>query len=119
MAKETQSGFYYGYIIVLASFTIMIVAGGSISNFAVFMKPLVSEFGWARGATAAAYGLFLWAWGIFGIGGGRLGDRFGPRLVLTTSALFLGSGYFFMSQINDIWQLYLCYALLLATGMGD
>lgn len=118
MVKEMQPRFYYGYIMVLAGFIIMAVSGAAMSTFAVFLKPLLSEFGWTRGTTSGAYGMFLGLWGIFGIAGGRLSDRFGPRLLLTSSGLLLGSGLFLMSEISTRWELYLVYGVLLAAGMG-
>jgi MFS family permease len=56
--------------------------------------------------------------GIMAIGMGRLTDRIGPRLVLTSSGLFLSMGYLLLTRINAVWQLYLFFGVIVAIGMS-
>lgn len=49
---------------------------------------------------------------------GRLNDRLGPRIVLTICGFFAGIGYLLISQISEIWQLYLFYAIIVGVGVG-
>ncbi len=49
---------------------------------------------------------------------GRLSDKFDPRLLITVCALFLGGGFLLMSRINDIWQLYLFFSVIITIGMS-
>jgi len=96
----------------------MVVIWGANYTFGVFFKPVLTEFGWTRAATSGAYSLSLVLHGLLGIGAGRLTDRFGPRVVMIFCAAVLGLGYSLMSQISDIWQLYLFYGVIIAIGMG-
>jgi len=89
---------------------------GTVYSYGVFFKPLSAEFGWTRAATSGAYSLVFFLSGFLGIFAGRLSDRFGPRIVITTCGLFLASGYLLMSQANTIWQLYLFYGMV---GIGS
>lgn len=108
--------FFYGYIIVLVAFLVMMVAHGLFSTFGVFFNPLLAEFGWSRATISGASSLCFLINGFLAIIVGGLTDRFGPRIVMTIWGLFLGLGYLLMSQINSIWQLYLFYGVI--TGIG-
>lgn len=110
--------FFYGYIIVLAGFIIMVVSWGTFYTFGVFFKPLLTEFGWTRAITSGAFSLCSLLLGILAIIVGRLNDRFGPRLVVTACGFLLGLGYLLMSQVSATWQLYLFYGVIVGVGMG-
>ena len=116
MISNGERKFFYGYVVVLAAFLILVMTWGTLYCFGVFFKPVLIEFGWTRAATSGAYSLCLLLLAFFGIVMGRLNDRFGPRIVVTGCGLFLGSGYLLMSQISTIWQLYLFYGVMLAIG---
>jgi len=114
--KTRRPKFFYGYIVALAVFLIMLVNGGAFYSFGVFFKPVLLEFGWTRVVVSGAYSLCLLLIGLLSIVMGKLNDRFGPRLLVTGCGLFLGSGYLLMSQIGTIWQLYLFYGVIVAIG---
>ncbi|MDD4859492.1 MAG: MFS transporter [Dehalococcoidales bacterium] len=116
--KTSEPGFFYGYIIVLSAFLILMTVWGAQYSFGVFFKPVLNEFGWTRAETSGAYSLSMVLIGIFGVFTGRLNDRFGPRLVLTVCGLLVGLGYFLMSQISAIWQMYLLYGVLISAGIS-
>jgi len=118
MVENVKSKFFYGYIIVLAAFLIMMIMWGTIYTFGVFFNPLLIEFGWTRAETSGAYSLFMVLHGLLYIVTGRLNDRFGPRVVITTCGFFLGLGYLMMSQISAIWQLYLFYGAIISVGIS-
>jgi len=117
-AGDKKSKLFYGYIVIAAAMLITIIAHGAQYTFGIFFKPLLNEFGWTSVATSGAFSLYLVLWGFLSIFMGRLNDRFGPRLVMTICAFFLGLGYLLMSQVGAIWQLYLFYGVLIAIGMS-
>ena len=114
----TKPGLFYGYIVVVAAFLIMLVSWGTFSAFGVFFKPVLTEFGWTRAMTSGAFSLAMIISGLLGAIMGGLTDRFGPRIVLTVCGFFLGLGYLLMSQIGAVWQLYLFYGIIIGIGMG-
>ncbi len=113
-----KSGFFYGYIIVIAAFLTMTVATGVHYAFGVFFKPILTEFGWSRAAISGAFSLSWIMQGLLGILMGGINDKFGPRIMLTVCGLLLCLGYFLTSQINAIWQLYLFYGVVIGIGLG-
>lgn len=116
--NDKQSRFFYGYIIIIASFLILFIVGGTIISFGVFLKPVLNEFGWSRAVFSGANSLNLVLGGIFGILAGRIGDRFGPRLAVTIGGLFMALGFLLMSQVQTVWQIYFFYGFLLSIGTG-
>ncbi len=118
MPDAREPKVFYGYIVVVAAFFIMVVMWGTFYTFGVLFKPLLEEFGWTRAMTSGAFSLNAFLHGLFAIVLGRLTDKFGPRIVIVASGLLLGLGYLLMSQTATIWQLYLFYGVMLGIGMG-
>jgi len=118
VSEDRKANFFYGYIVVAASFFIIAIMWGTMYTFGVFFKPLLAELGGTRAVTSGAYSLCYLLSGFFGMIAGSLTDRFGPRLVITGCGLFLGLGYLLMSQASAIWQLYLFFGVIVGAGMG-
>jgi len=116
MVENVKPKFFYGYIVVLAAFVIMVVVFGTVYTFGVFFKPLSAEFGWTRTVTSGAYSLKVLLGSFLGIVAGRVNDKVGPRLLVTVCGFFLGLGYLLMSQIGAIWHLYLFLGVMVAIG---
>ena len=116
MSKNKKSKFFYGYIIVLVGFIISSLVLGGINSFGVFLKPVLTEFGWTRAMASGAFSVCTLLIGFLGIGAGRLNDRFGPRLLLTVGGFLAGTGYLLMSQVSAIWQIYLYFGVLVGFG---
>ena len=107
---------FYGYVIVSAASLIMLLTWGAVYSFGVFFKPMIAELGWTRAATSGAYSLIFVLAGCLGILGGRLSDRFGPRILVTVCSLLIASGYLLLSQVSELWHFYLFYGLVMAFG---
>ncbi len=118
MIENRKPKFFYGYVVLLATFGIMVMAGGRWVSFGVFFEPMLTEFGWTRATLSGAASLRMFLAALLGIAGGRLTDKFGPRPVVTVCGLFLGLGFFLMSRINTIWQLYLVFGVITGVGMS-
>ncbi len=117
MVENKKPKVFYGYVVVSASFCILAGAGGLWSLFGVFFEPMLAEFGWTRAVFSGSVSLRAFLMALFGIAAGKLTDKFGPRPVVTACGLFLGLGFFLMSRISTIWQLYLVYGVITGIGM--
>ncbi|MFC2047493.1 MFS transporter [Chloroflexota bacterium] len=118
LSENRKPRFFYGYVVVAATFCIMVVTLGTSYTFGVFFKPVLTEFGWTRALTSGAFSLSMLMAGLIGIVMGGLNDRFGPRVLLTVCGVLLGLGYFLMSQISAVWQLYLFYGVIIGIAMS-
>lgn len=109
---------FYGYAVVVATFFLMVLMWGIISTFGVFFKPMLTDLGWTRAVTSGAFAVFWIIQGLLAIAVGMVNDRLGPRIVVTVCGFILGLGYLLMSQTSALWQLYLFYGVMIATGMS-
>ncbi len=117
-STKHQPKLFYGYIVVIIAFIVMVLAYGVRSSFGVFFKPMLTDFEWTRALTSGAVTLSLLVQGLWGIVMGRVNDRIGSRWVITLCCFLLGLGLLLMSAINGAWQLYLFYGLVFGMGMG-
>ncbi|MEE8420012.1 MAG: MFS transporter, partial [Dehalococcoidales bacterium] len=107
------------YVIAASGFAIQWLSIGSIFTYGVFFKYLAAEFGWSRATISGASSLAFLSIGVMAIFAGRLNDRFGPRIVMSVSAIILGVGYLLMSQLQVPWHIYLIYGVIIGTGMSS
>jgi MFS family permease len=110
--------FFYGYIIVIASFLIMTTIFGSYLSYGIFLKPVLTEFGWSSAILSGAFSVSMIIHGALGIIMGGMADRLGPRRVVFLCGAFLGLGYILMSTVGSIWQLYLYFGVGIGIGVS-
>ena len=113
-----QAGISYGYVIAAACFTIQAVGIGTFVTFGVFFNSLMAEFQWPRALISGASSLAFFLMGVVGILIGRLNDRYGPQQLMRVTAVFFGTGYMLMSQVDSVWQLYFYYGILFGIGLS-
>lgn len=99
----------------LTQFTII----GLLISYGLFFKAFETEFGWSRTAISASTSIAFLLMGVLAILAGRLNDRFGPRLVLGIAGTVYGIGYAFMSQVTEIWHLFVLFGLCIGTGLAS
>ncbi len=105
-------------IIIASCFSIQAIGIGVYISYGVFFNPLIDEFGWSRAAISGASSAAFFFMGLFGILIGRLNDKFGPRVLMSIAALFFGIGFCGVSQVDDLWQLYLIFGLVFGIGLS-
>src|SRR5204863_9132487 len=89
-AEERQEVIFYGWRIVAAAFVVLFTAYGAQYCFSIFFAALLDEFGWSRAGLSGVFSLYAFGYCIVGFPAGRLTDRWGPRIVVTTGGLLLG-----------------------------
>ncbi|MDQ2091299.1 MFS transporter [Marimonas arenosa] len=98
----------------LTQFTVI----GLLFAFGLFFKPLQEEFGWSRTLLSSASSLSFFMMGVLAILGGRMNDRFGPRLVLTFTGIAYATGFLLLSQITAPWQMFAIFGIFMGLGLG-
>ena len=118
IAEVTPRGFFYGWMVVAFAFTILCIAYGIQFTFGVFMPFISADTGWDRGSLSLPYSLYVLVYSALGVVSGRLTDRLGPRIVLTVGGCLLGSGVMLVGQVHALWQFYIVFGLIAASGMS-
>jgi len=104
------------WIVLATVWVTLAITFGLYFSFPVFLVPLFEEFGWSRGATAAAFSISSIVQGLLSPVVGVLVDRFGPRRIILGGAALLGGSCLLSSRIDSLWSLYLIVGVLAATG---
>lgn len=109
---------FYGPTIVAACFLIQGIGIGGYIAFGVFFPSLLEDFGWSRTMISGASSMAFLLMGFLGILAGTLNDRFGPRIIMTVTGVFLGGSYLLLSRLDAVWQLYLFFGLVAGIGLS-
>ncbi|HXH83628.1 MAG TPA: MFS transporter [Candidatus Tectomicrobia bacterium] len=104
------------WIVVGAVWIVLAVSSGLYFSFPVFFVALLEEFGWSRGATAAAFSISSVVQGVLSPAVGTLVDRLGPRRVMLAGSAVLGLSCVASSLVMSLWSLYLIVGVLAAAG---
>ena len=105
------------WTVIGAVWVTLAIASGLYFSFPVFFVALVEEFGWSRGATAAAFSISSVVQGVLSPVVGILVDRLGPRRVMFGGAVVLGGACALSSRIGALWSLYAVAGVLAAVGV--
>lgn len=112
--------FYYGWVIVGIVFMGELLASG-LGSFIVplFFKPMTDEMGWsltlltgvitAQTVANAATAPIL----------GNLMDRLGAKPIMIFGSVFAGVGLLMLTQVREIWQLWVLYAAVGVLGLNE
>jgi len=110
--------FFYGWVVLAAAFVIITMSIGTLFTLGVFLKPIEDSMGWSRSGIGAI-GLFNWiVMGAGGVVSGFVSDRLGTRRVVLVGAVLLGLGLVLSSHVQQVWQLYVTFGLLVGAGVS-
>lgn len=104
--------FYYGWAVVGVAFVTLAVAVNTRTTFSLLFPPILAEFGWERGTTAAAFSCGFLAAIVYAPFVGTFMHQYGPRVVVPVGALLVSSGMVAITFVTQPWQLYLAFGVL-------
>ena len=108
----------YRWLVVIGSFYCMFIAYGPQTSFGIFLKPILTEFGWMRGITSGVFTLYMIVHGLGYILMGKLTDRYGLSKVIALGGFITGIGLLMCSNLSSIEQFYMFYGIIMAIGIG-
>jgi MFS family permease len=111
--------FFYGWLMVLAGFVVLMISWGCQFAFSVFLIPLTEHFGWTRANTAGVFSFNYLLFGAGSIFSGKLTERFGPRAVVGVGGALMGGGLALSAAIQNLWQFYLIYGVIIGLGASS
>ena len=108
----------YGWVVVGAAFTLMLVGFAAAYSFAAFFGAFEAEFGAARGHIALVFSVAAFLWFLLGAPGGMLADRFGARRVALAGVACLVAALWLASRATSLTLLYASYSIGVGLGVG-
>jgi predicted MFS family arabinose efflux permease len=104
---------FYGWWVLAALFLITAYISGIVSyGFTSVFKPIADEFGWSYARVSIAASIRGLEIALLAPLVGLLLDRIGPRKLIFTGALLIGSGLTILSRIHSLWTFYGAFALI-------
>ena len=108
----------YGWVVVAAAFTLMLVGFAAAYSFAAFFSAFESEFGASRGDVALVFSVAAFTWFLCGAPGGVIGDRFGTRAVAVAGVICLAGALWLAGNASSVTVLYVTYSIGVGLGVG-
>jgi len=103
----------YPWLIVAASLILLTMAQGALYLLSVSLKPIAEEFDWPRKVPSLAYGLASFFAGLGSIYMAQLSERIGLGPIALFGTCMISLGAVATSFVEEWWQLYLIYGLLI------
>jgi MFS family permease len=110
-------GVHYAWFIAAMAAVLQVTTNFISQAFSVIMVTIQKDFGWTLTAITFAYFLKNIIQAVLSPVAGWLGDRYGARHALIIAATVYAIGLLLLSRMQQIWQLYLYYSVML--GMAQ
>lgn len=108
--------FFYGWLVVGIAFVTMGIGVNARTSFSLLFPPILDEFGWGRGDTAAIFSLgFIGSTLATPVVGVLIG-RYGPRIAIPLGAVMMASGMVLATVSVSLWQFYLTLGFMVIGG---
>ena len=106
-----------GWIVVVAGFFINLTFG-SIYSWSIFSAHLSNSMGWTASQAAMPYTTAIAVFAMVILIGGKIQDRFGPRIVTLFCGIFMGLGLFVCGLFPTLLGVVMGFGVLTGAGIG-
>lgn len=118
IAPHRRARYFYGWNIVAVAFLASFSHQAQINSIlGVFVKPMERDLGFSRTAISGVQTLARLMEGGLAPVVGALVDRGWGKGLMVGGALVAGGGLLLLSQVQEVWQLYLVKGVIVGTGM--
>lgn len=104
--------------IAAAAFAANFVTFGILFSFGVFLTPIADDLDTTTGPVAALFSTAVCTYYAGGAIGGRIGDRYGARLLVGVAAVAMSAGLLLTAWSNALWQTYAAFGVLVGLATG-
>lgn len=118
LAPPASEGGKRAALALALCFLVLLIGGGARFAIGLTFKPMVDEFGWARGELGLAVGVYMVVSAFATYIAGRMADRFSPRALLAAGTAVGGLGIGLMSLVSQPWHALVLYGVVFAIGNG-
>lgn len=106
------------WLVAAVTLVCLLVASAFRSSAGVLLQPLEDEFGWSRAATSGAASLNLVVYGLAAPFAAAVMELWGPRRTVSASLLVVGLAAVASLFMDQAWQLWLLWGLVIGLGTG-
>lgn len=117
-APAAVASTFYGWKVVAAAFTVLMIGYGLQFSFGVFVTEITRDQGWSRAELLLPYAVYVGLYSLLSSLSGWATDRFGPRQVVVVGAVLLAIGWTGFGLSHQLWQVYLSLGIVAAFGMS-
>ncbi|MBV8854596.1 MAG: MFS transporter, partial [Sinobacteraceae bacterium] len=118
MQRPTTPRLHYAWVILAAVFACLLISAATRASPSILIVPLEREFGWSRATISFAVSLNILLYGLVGPFAAGFINRYGPRRVIIWAAVVLGGGMLATRWVQQPWQLFVLWGLLVGIGTG-
>ncbi|OAI24066.1 MULTISPECIES: MFS transporter [Methylomonas] len=118
MPKSRSDSVHYAWVILAVTFLCLFVASALRSVPGIIMLSLEQEFAWNRETISGAISLNLLLFGLAGPFLGRLMDVYGAKRISVITLILSVAGAGGSVFMQESWQLYVFWGLLIGAGSG-
>jgi predicted MFS family arabinose efflux permease len=111
-------GIHYGWLMVALTFLYGVCSAGAMSIPGVLLTPMSHDLGWSIGELSGPLGVRVALFGLVAPFAGGLILLYGPRRVLTWSAVLLIAGLVLAATMTTKWQLWLGLGVAMGVAPG-
>lgn len=104
--------------VAAAAFAANFVTFGILFSFGVFLTPIADDLDTTTGPVAALFSTAVCTYYAGGAIGGRIGDRFGARLLVASAALAMSVGLLLTAAAGALWQTFAAFGVLVGLATG-
>ena len=109
---------HYAWYIVGIATSLQLTTNFVSQAFAILLVVLQDSFGWSITAITLSYVFRSVIGALLAPVSGLLGDRYGAKKVMLVGTALFVVGMLLLATINQVWQLYLYYSLILGTAQA-
>ena len=109
---------HYAWVIVAVGALMRLFSSSFRSSSSILIPRLVDSFGWSYGQVGLGFAIQWIVSGLFGPPAGMMGDRYGVRWTMRLGAVLFIVGMVLTGFMNNLWQFYFFFGVILSAAMG-
>ena len=118
LTNHLRERYHYAWLVVGMGTLLRVTANFVSQAFAVILVVLQTDFAWGVTAIVLAQVFRSVASALLSPASGWVGDRYGARKSLFVAAGLYVAGMLLLSSVNQLWQLYVYYSVLLGLAQA-
>lgn len=109
---------YYGWFVLAGSFIILFFNAICFALMGIMMKPVSADLNWSRSNMDHALLIYMIIHAISVPAGGKVYDRFGPKVAIILFSVFIFAGNVLAAFSNSFILFVIAFGVLIGIGMG-